>query len=79
MIVIDIDEDSDTHLEIVGRILLNPTGGMAVYDDEVADLDGYGGQGVLAILNVYNGWVQNLSEEEWAELTDEQRDPIGED
>ena len=79
LIVIDIDEESDTHLEIVGRILLNPTGGMDVYDDEVEDLDGYGGQGVLAIPNVYNGWVQNLDEDDWTDLTEEQRNPIAEE
>jgi DNA-binding beta-propeller fold protein YncE len=47
--------------------------------DEKKAYAGMGGQGVLPIPLVYNGWVQNLPEE-WAEkLTHQQRHPIGVD
>jgi hypothetical protein len=36
-----------------------------------------GGQGVLPIPLVYNGWVQNLPEEWKEKLTSDQRHPIG--
>jgi hypothetical protein len=36
-----------------------------------------GGQGILPIPNVYNGWVQKLPDEWLDELTEEQKDPIG--
>ena len=36
-----------------------------------------GGQGVLPVPNVYNGWVQKLPGEFKAQLTKEQRNPIG--
>lgn len=76
LIVIDIDDTSDTHLEIVGRVLLNPVGGMAVYDDTVTGLAGMGGQGVMPIPNVYNGWVQELPSDWKEQLTLEQQNPI---
>jgi plastocyanin len=76
LVVIDIDESSATNLQIVGRILLNPIGGMSVYDDQVVGLDGMGGQGVMPIPNVYNGWVQNLPEEWMEQLTEEQQNPV---
>ena len=42
---------------IVGRVLLAGTAS-AVQDDTVIGNPGMGGQGVLAVPNVYNGWVQ---------------------
>jgi hypothetical protein len=39
-------------------------------------LDGMGGQGVLGIPIVYNGWVQKLPEGLKAGLTCQQRDPM---
>jgi hypothetical protein len=37
-----------------------------------------GGQGVLAVPLVYNGWVQNVpNKESFTQLTCEQRHPIG--
>jgi hypothetical protein len=46
-------------------------------DDTISGLEGTGGQGVLAIPNVYDGWVQNLPSY-WKELlTDAQQNPSG--
>lgn len=78
LIVVDIDPDNDGEADdatIVGRILLDATDD-TVIDDVVSAYSGMGGQGVLAIPVVYNGWVQNLPDE-WAEqLTCQQRTPI---
>jgi DNA-binding beta-propeller fold protein YncE len=50
-----------------------------VSTDEKVAYAGMGGQGVLPIPLVYNGWVQNLPKEWKRQLTENQRDPIGED
>jgi hypothetical protein len=74
MIVVDMDT-----LTEAGRVLLVADSETETDDDiEDDDYTGMGGQGVLAIPNVYNGWVQNVPEDDW-DLTDEQRDPIGEE
>jgi YVTN family beta-propeller protein len=39
-------------------------------------LDGFGGQGVLGLPIVYNGWVQRLPQALKADLTCQQRDPM---
>ena len=44
-------------------------------DDRITDLEGTGGQGVLAIPNVYDGWVQNLPSYWKGLLTDSQQNP----
>jgi DNA-binding beta-propeller fold protein YncE len=57
MIIVDPDPDGDgdpSNAAIVGRVLLAGTG----TDDTVIGNPGMGGQGVLAVPNVYNGWVQ---------------------
>jgi hypothetical protein len=37
-----------------------------------------GGQGVLAVPNVYNGWAQNVPDTaEFKDLTCDQRHPLG--
>lgn len=87
MLVVDADPDGNDDLgdaAVVGRILLVDadnsawtTPGSSVSDDEVSGLDGFGGQGVLAIPVVYNGWVQELPEEWKAKLSEEQLDPTG--
>jgi hypothetical protein len=46
-------------------------------DDQIVGNKGQGGQGVLPIPNVYSGWVQELPVRYKAQLTREQRDPIG--
>jgi hypothetical protein len=73
MIVIDMDS-----LTEVGRVLLVADSGSET-DDDIVDDDytGMGGQGILPIPNVYNGWVQKLPDEWLDELTEEQKDPIG--
>lgn len=48
--------------EIVGRILLTATGATAK-DANITGLAGMGGQGIMPIPNVYNGWVQQLPQE----------------
>jgi hypothetical protein len=81
MIIVDGDPDGDGNpvdAEIVGRILLAP-GDDTESDETVLANAGMGGQGVLAVPNIYNGWVQQIpleviEENEW-ELTEEQLDP----
>jgi DNA-binding beta-propeller fold protein YncE len=93
MIVVDPDPngvghapDNGSNAIIAGSVLLTIVNtsshfemdGTISTDDKVA-YAGMGGQGVLPIPLVYNGWVQNLPEE-WAEkLTHQQRHPIGVD
>ncbi len=64
LLVVDPDPDDDgdfTDAVIAGSISMADNN--APTDDAVASLAGMGGQGVLAIPNVYNGWVQNLPSE----------------
>ncbi len=78
VIVVDVDPNGDGDLsdaDIVGSISMVADAGVA-NDDTVSSLAGYGGQGIVALPNVYNGWVQNLSGEWGAGLTDSQRNPI---
>lgn len=77
--VVDLDPNGDGNLanaDIVGHVSLVDSIDTAK-DDAVSGLPGFGGNGVLAIPNVYNGWVQNLPEEWKAGLTAAQRDPVG--
>jgi len=48
---------------IVGRVLLTTSNAVpsAIIDDSVTALDGMGGQGVLAIPNPYDGWIELTS------------------
>lgn len=77
--VVDIDPNGDGEISdaaIAGYVSLVDTASTAK-DDMVSGLPGFGGQGVLAVPNVYNGWVQNLPAY-WKEgLTTAQQDPIG--
>jgi hypothetical protein len=62
MIVVDGDPNNDgdpNDAMIVGRVALiaSPETQM---DDTIAGLAGTGGQGVLPVPIIYNGWVQNL-------------------
>jgi hypothetical protein len=56
--------------------VLNGTSGTRS-DDLVVANPGQGGQGVLPVPNVYNGWVQHLPASWKAMLTCPQLDPIG--
>ncbi len=76
LIVVDPKAGSDA--AIVGSVLLTATGTTAI-DGSVSKYPGMGGQGVLPIPVVYNGWVQNLPEEWEEQLTNKQRHPIGVD
>lgn len=78
LIVVDPDPNNDGNpadATIAGRILLTTTNGTAS-DDTVTGNRGMGGQGILTIPVVYNGWVQNLPEIWKNQLTSTQRTPI---
>jgi DNA-binding beta-propeller fold protein YncE len=81
MIVLDPDPNDDgnpTDAQIVGRILLTTSGNADVQSDDVVSAHaGMGGQGVLPIPLVYNGWVQNLPNGWKKLLTKKQLHPIG--
>jgi YVTN family beta-propeller protein len=69
---------------VVGRILLTSAPGTTVIDDPagVSAYAGMGGQGVLPVPNVYNGWVQKLPSHGGptsfcGQLQPAQRSPIG--
>ena len=76
LIVVDGDPNNDgdsSDAEIVGRVSLVSSNTQT--DDKIVGLEGTGGQGVLAIPNVYNGWVQNVPSI-WKDiLTEEQQNP----
>ncbi len=89
MLIVDPDPDGDgdpSNAAIVGRVLLG-TMGAATTDvpnpDTVIGNPGMGGQGVLAVPNVYNGWVQQWVKHcgtpectAWVgQLTGKQKDP----
>jgi DNA-binding beta-propeller fold protein YncE len=62
--------------EIVGRLLLTSVGTTAA-DDAVTGNRGMGGQGILTIPVVYNGWVQNLPQSWKDQLAPSHLAPIG--
>ena len=78
--------DSDESSGVVGRVILTEENASdnANFDGTPTSSHGMGGQGVLAIPNPYDGWIQetvassNLSAEmqEWVDdLSDSQKDP----
>ena len=78
MFAIDGDPNGDGNpadAAIVGSLVLNATGG-TLTDDTISGLAGQGGQGVLAIPVIYNGWVQNLPPSWSSKLTSCQRSPL---
>jgi YVTN family beta-propeller protein len=78
LIIVDPDPNNDGNpvdATIVGRILLTAVGATAT-DDAVTSNRGMGGQGLLTIPVVYNGWVQNLPDSWKNQLTSAQRNPI---
>jgi DNA-binding beta-propeller fold protein YncE/plastocyanin len=75
--VIDPDGDGDAKdAKIVGRLTLEAEGATKT-DDSVSAYPGQGGQGVLPLPNVNNGWVQKLPASESAGLTKAQMNPLG--
>jgi len=78
LIIVDPDPNSDGNpadAAIVGRILLTSVGTTAT-DAAITGNRGMGGQGLLTIPVVYNGWVQNLPQSWKDQLTAAQRNPI---
>jgi hypothetical protein len=80
LIVVDPDPNDDGNVAdatIVGRILLalGPNADVPA-DDVVSAYAGMGGQGVLPIPLVYNGWVQKIPQYWKNQLTQKQLHPI---
>ena len=75
LIVVDIDLNNPANSSIVGRISM-VAGNSVPSDDTVSSLAGTGGQGIYAIPNIYNGWVQNLPAEWKSKLTASQLNPV---
>lgn len=78
LIIVDPDPNGDgspVDATIVGRLALTGVGTTAT-DDAIAGNRGMGGQGLLTIPVVYNGWVQNLPQAWKDQLTPAQRNPI---
>ncbi|MFD2398135.1 copper oxidase [Prauserella oleivorans] len=77
--VVDADPNGDgnpSDAAVVGRFLLEATENTET-DDEIVDYHGMGGQGVLPIPLVYEGWVQNVPDNATnAQLTCRQRNPV---
>jgi hypothetical protein len=76
--IVDPDPNNDGSAEdaiIAGRILVSAISGTAT-DDRIVGNVGMGGQGVLAIPVVYNGWVQKLPQFWKDQLTPDQINPI---
>lgn len=77
--VLDPDPNDDGNprdAQIVGRVVLSATRNDIQSDDEVSAYAGMGGQGVMPVPNVYNGWVQKLPNEWKKLLTAKQQRPI---
>jgi DNA-binding beta-propeller fold protein YncE len=77
LLIIDPDPDNNgdaTDAAVVGRALLVADSG-TLMDDTPTQYQGMGGQGVLPIPLVYNGWVQNLPPFWKNQLTPQQQDP----
>lgn len=80
LIVVDPDPNDDgepTDAAVIGRVVL--TAGRGTHaDDRVVGNAGMGGQGVLPIPLIYNGWVQNApNTPPFDQLTCDQRNPLG--
>jgi len=77
--VVDIDPNNDGNIAdaaVAGQLVLDPTADTKS-DDRIVANPGQGGQGIVAIPLVYNGWVQQNPDQWAARLTPEQLDPIG--
>jgi DNA-binding beta-propeller fold protein YncE len=80
MLVVDPKNGHDAF--IAGSVLLSTQNKSFDFHSDVTvtpKSDGMGGQGVLPIPVVYNGWVQNLPPFWKHQLTHQQQHPIGED
>lgn len=78
MLVIDPDSNGDgdpSDAKIAGKVGLFAASNTAT-DDRITANPGMGGQGILPIPLIYNGWVQNLPAIWRDQLTTAQQDPI---
>lgn len=78
LIVVDADPNNDgnpSDATIAGRIALVSSQN-TVKDAQITDNAGMGGQGILTIPVVYNGWVQNLPSAWKTQLTPSQQNPF---
>ncbi|HSL05190.1 MAG TPA: hypothetical protein VK901_16810, partial [Nitrospiraceae bacterium] len=78
LIVLDYDPNNDGDAKdavIVGAVVL--ANDNVPKDDKIVGNRGMGAQGVMAVPNVYNGWVQELPIGYKAQLTRAQRNPNG--
>lgn len=78
LIVVDADPNNDgdaSDATIAGRVKVT-AGNSVPKDDTVTGNFGMGGQGILAIPVVYNGWVQKLPKDWKDKLTSEQQNPF---
>ena len=83
LIIVDYDPNRNGNVsdaKIAGRVILVGGADTRISDDPV-DVDfkglaGMGGQGVLPVPNVYNGWVQKLPTAWKYQLTEGQRNPF---
>jgi len=78
LLVVDPDPNGDLNpadAAIVGSVALFASGG-TLRDAAITGNAGMGGQGLLPIPVVYNGWVQNLPASWKALLTPAQRNPV---
>ena len=78
LIVLDYDPNADgdaSDAVIAGWVVLADNN--APHDDAIAGNFGQGGQGVMPIPNVYNGWVQKLPTSFCTQLSPKQKNPLG--
>lgn len=78
LLVVDPDPNGDgdpSDAKIVGKVGLF-SAGTTLKDATITGNPGMGGQGILPIPLVYNGWVQNLPASWSNQLTPAQRNPI---
>lgn len=78
MQVIDIDPNNDGDIsdaKVAGQLTLDPTATTKM-DGSVSGKAGYGGQGVLPVPLVYNGWAQQNEGTFRSQLTCQQLNPI---
>jgi DNA-binding beta-propeller fold protein YncE len=78
LIVLDYDPNNDGNVDdavVVGAVVLAKDD--VAKDDQIVGNKGFGAQGIMAVPNVYNGWVQELPTGYKAQLTRAQRNPIG--
>ncbi len=80
LIVLDYDPNNDGNAAdavIAGWVVLDDSAAPVLTDDTITENKGMGGQGVLPVPNVYNGWVQKLPAAFCGALTVAQRSPVG--